>query len=257
MSPRRAVWPALLVLLLAIGVWASGGAGRDAAAQATYPYQDASLSPEERADDLLPRMSLEEKVGQMTQINATALQGVQGDPWDRGPLNEVILDDVLVREPHGVDPVGRRGLAAGEHAACLGTDDERHPGVRPGLPAARHSDHLRDRRGARAQQRAGRDDVPAPVRARCGVRHRAGPRARTGDRNGRARDRHPLGFRPGGRHLARPALGPLLRAVQRGAARRGRPRGRSGARPRGRRPDRAGRLDDEALHRLLGAGQRP
>ena len=95
MSPRRAVWPALLVLLLAIGVWASGGAGRDAAAQATYPYQDASLSPEERADDLLPRMSLEEKVGQMTQINATALQGVQGDPWDRGPLNEVILDDVL------------------------------------------------------------------------------------------------------------------------------------------------------------------
>jgi beta-glucosidase len=95
MSSRRAVWLAVPALLLAIGVLASGGSGRDAAAQATLPYQDASLTPEQRADDLLPRMSLEEKVGQMTQINATALQGNIGDPWDRGPLNDEILNDVL------------------------------------------------------------------------------------------------------------------------------------------------------------------
>jgi Glycosyl hydrolase family 3 N terminal domain len=95
MSPWRAVWLAVPVLLLALCVWASGGAGRDAVAQATLPYQDASLTPEQRADDLLPRMSLEEKVGQMTQINATALQGDPANPWDRGELNDEILDDVL------------------------------------------------------------------------------------------------------------------------------------------------------------------
>ena len=95
MSPRRAVSLALPVLLLAISVWAFGGAGRDAVAQQSTPYLDPSLSPEQRADDLLARMSLEEKVGQMTQINATALQGDPANPWDRGPLNEDILDDVL------------------------------------------------------------------------------------------------------------------------------------------------------------------
>ena len=101
MSSRRAIWLALPALLLAIGVWASGGAGRDAAAQATLPYQDASLTPEQRADDLLPRMSLEEKVGQMTQINATALQGDPANPWDRAELNDVILDDVLCQNLSG------------------------------------------------------------------------------------------------------------------------------------------------------------
>jgi beta-glucosidase len=95
MSNWRAVWLAVPVLLLAICVWAAGGAGRDAVAQETLPYQDASLTPEQRADDLLPRMSLEEKVGQMTQINATALQGDPANPWDRGELNDAILDDVL------------------------------------------------------------------------------------------------------------------------------------------------------------------
>ena len=32
-----------------------------------YPYQNSSLSPEERAEDLLGRMTLREKVGQLNQ----------------------------------------------------------------------------------------------------------------------------------------------------------------------------------------------
>jgi len=34
---------------------------------ADFPYQDSSLSAEQRLADLLPRMTLEEKVGQMSQ----------------------------------------------------------------------------------------------------------------------------------------------------------------------------------------------
>jgi beta-glucosidase len=41
------------------------------------PYRDASLSPEERALDLLGRMSLEEKIGQMTQVEKNSIPA-----WD-------------------------------------------------------------------------------------------------------------------------------------------------------------------------------
>ncbi len=93
---HRAVWPALLALLLALAaVVAGGGAAREASAQGTPAYLDASLTPEQRADDLLPRMSLAEKIGQMTQINATVLQGDPGNPWDRAALNPAIMEDVF------------------------------------------------------------------------------------------------------------------------------------------------------------------
>jgi beta-glucosidase len=40
-------------------------------------------------------MTLKEKVGQMGQINVEVLQGVPDTPWDRGPLNPDLLNDVL------------------------------------------------------------------------------------------------------------------------------------------------------------------
>lgn len=49
------------------------------AAAAGLPYQDASLPVSQRVDDLLSRMTLDEKVGQMTQVDRTALSSAPGD----------------------------------------------------------------------------------------------------------------------------------------------------------------------------------
>jgi beta-glucosidase len=96
MSSRPVALTALVAVLVAVAAALStGSATREASAQATPAYLDASLSPEQRADDLLTRLSLREKAGQMTQINATSLQGNAGDPWDRGELNPDVLSVVL------------------------------------------------------------------------------------------------------------------------------------------------------------------
>lgn len=57
-------------------------------------YRDATQPTEARVADLLGRMTLGEKVGQMTQINLTRLMGTS--EWDAGPLNETFLQDFLV-----------------------------------------------------------------------------------------------------------------------------------------------------------------
>ena len=49
-------------------------------------YRDASQPIDVRVEDLLARMTLDEKIGQMTQVNATRLMG--SGEWDRGPLND-------------------------------------------------------------------------------------------------------------------------------------------------------------------------
>ena len=57
-------------------------------------YLDPTQPTEARVADLLGRLTLEEKVGQMTQIDVTRLMGT--GEWDRGPLNEAWLQRVLV-----------------------------------------------------------------------------------------------------------------------------------------------------------------
>ena len=53
-----------------------------AAAQAGAPYRNAGLPVAERVRDLLGRMTLNQKIGQMGQINSYVLLGDRGSPWD-------------------------------------------------------------------------------------------------------------------------------------------------------------------------------
>jgi beta-glucosidase len=95
MIPGSVSLVALVALLVAGAALVGAGTTREVSAQATPAYLDPSLTPEQRADDLLPRLSLAEKVGQMTQINATVLQGDPNNPWDRAELNPDMLRLVL------------------------------------------------------------------------------------------------------------------------------------------------------------------
>jgi beta-glucosidase len=95
-SMRRGGVVLLAVLAtLAVILGATRSGAPTAQAQATPAYRDASLPVEQRVSDLLSRMTLKEKVGQMGQINVEVLQGDPSTPWDRGPLNPALLDDVL------------------------------------------------------------------------------------------------------------------------------------------------------------------
>jgi beta-glucosidase len=86
---------AVLATLAAILGGVRDGTPAAASADATAPYLNASLPVDQRVQDLLPRMTLKEKVGQMGQINVEVLQGDPSTPWDRGPLNPDLLNDVL------------------------------------------------------------------------------------------------------------------------------------------------------------------
>ncbi|WP_281173232.1 glycoside hydrolase family 3 protein, partial [Deinococcus pimensis] len=81
---RRGV---LLGLSLALALTSARAAAQGAL------YLDPSASVEDRVRDLLGRMTLEEKVGQLAMIDVTRLMG--RDEWDRGPLNEEWMGRVL------------------------------------------------------------------------------------------------------------------------------------------------------------------
>jgi beta-glucosidase len=62
-------------------------------------YLDASASTQARVDDLLKRLTTEEKVGQIEQIALTRLQGDCN--WSGGQLNEQCLNQVFVGDSVG------------------------------------------------------------------------------------------------------------------------------------------------------------
>jgi len=98
---RRRSAPALIVLvaaLLALLLVASPpgrAAPRGAAKAQAATYLNAAAPMRDRVSDLLSRMTLAEKVGQMGQINAFVLMGDPTNPWDRAPFNEDQFELVL------------------------------------------------------------------------------------------------------------------------------------------------------------------
>ena len=66
------------------------------------PYRNTALPPERRADDLLGRMTLDEKIGQMTQADSGSLPSA-------APVSELFLGSVLSggdSEPPDISPRG-------------------------------------------------------------------------------------------------------------------------------------------------------
>jgi beta-glucosidase len=96
---------ALALTVLIVATAAGAGKPRQAKHQAAKlgkaAFKDPDASIKGRVQDLLSQMTLEEKVGQMGQINVTVLQGNPNDPWDRGELNPEMLDLVLAQNHIG------------------------------------------------------------------------------------------------------------------------------------------------------------
>src|SRR3954447_9719825 len=90
----------LAVLVAAFAAAAAWGSSSTPVAtssqQAPPPYRNAKLPISQRVDDLLGRMTLAAKVGQMTQVDVRKLQGDPANDWDRGPLNDVMMRQVLL-----------------------------------------------------------------------------------------------------------------------------------------------------------------
>ena len=171
---------------------------------ADVPAARKAGMPAPDVEALLGQMTLDEKIGQMTQTDKNALK-------DGREVHEFFMGSVLSGADSLPKPNDARHL--GRHV---------RPVPEPGaVDAARDPDLLRRRRRPRRRRRQGLGPLPA--------QHRAGRHAQPGDRReGGARDgargrrhRHALDVRPVHRRGARRALGAHLRELRR-VARAGR-----------------------------------
>jgi beta-glucosidase len=121
MKKLKALVPPFLVLcmgtLLCVATTPSAIIAQQAKQEATPPYRNASLSPEERARDLVGRMTLEEKASQLVnQARPIPRLNVIGYDWWSEALHGVAVDDTTeFPEPIGLaatfDPSGIHQMA--------------------------------------------------------------------------------------------------------------------------------------------------
>jgi beta-glucosidase len=110
---KRRLTAAILAMFTVAFQRASTGSGEQDAAR---PYRNRALSPERRAEDLLSRMTLEEKIGQMTQADSGSLR-----PSDVAALN---LGSVLSggsSDAPDISPRGWRTFVEAFQKEALGT----------------------------------------------------------------------------------------------------------------------------------------
>ena len=223
MSSRiRTVLAIVLAALVAVPAAAAAGGDRP-------DYKNPRLPVRERVADLLSRMTLEEKVGQMTQTERYQVFD------DDTPITTWELGSIL--SGGGSTPTENTPEAWADMVDRFQRAALRHP--------AGHPSAVRDRRRARERQRTRRHGVPAQHRAGRDAR----PAARKGNRrdHGRGDPRHRAAVDVLPVHLRRPRrpLGPDVRELQRGPGPRdphgdrdrrlpGRARGSGGPRPRAR-----------------------
>jgi beta-glucosidase len=65
-----------VLLVIILSFHQCNKATNEPAGNPTFPYQDPNLSPEQRTADLIPRMTLDEKIGQMTQVERQSLNDI-------------------------------------------------------------------------------------------------------------------------------------------------------------------------------------
>ncbi|MES4901769.1 MULTISPECIES: glycoside hydrolase family 3 N-terminal domain-containing protein [unclassified Streptomyces] len=111
-----------------------------------HPWQDTSLPAEDRAADLLSRMTLEEKLAQLAGVwpGSESTEGEDVAPLQHEVNEEVDLDALL---PHGLGqltrPFGTAPVDPGEGAAALARTQARvAAGNRFGIPAVAHEECL-------------------------------------------------------------------------------------------------------------------
>ena len=178
---------------------ASRAASSTAAAAGPYPYKNPKLPVAARVKDLLGRMTLAEKVGQMTQAERGS---VDADPSQiaTDKLGSLLSGGGSTPTPN--TPTAWANMIDGYQRQALST--------RLHIPL-----DLWDRLGARRQQPGRRDHLPAQHRHGRYARPGAGASGGVGRRHGNPGDRPAVGLRAVRLRGSRRSLGPHLRVVRR------------------------------------------
>ncbi|WP_163570599.1 hypothetical protein [Fodinicola feengrottensis] len=104
---RRLLLPAAVSALALVGAGFAAGGGSSATAAAPVAYTDAKAPVAARVADLLHKMTLPEKVGQMVQIRVGKLRG--NCDYNKRAAGRLVPGRRAGDQPRRIDPVRWRG----------------------------------------------------------------------------------------------------------------------------------------------------